>query len=77
MPNPGFLVKKIPTWKMTVKAWDNEEFKNQMALLFDELNEVGSIFLHITLSNTDGSRRSSTSRKSRLTWLTRRTIRRR
>ena len=43
MPNPGFLVKKIPTWKMTVKAWDNEEFKNQMAMLFDELNEVSCI----------------------------------
>ena len=42
VPNPGFLVKKIPTWKLTVRDWDNEEFKTQTAALFDELNEVGN-----------------------------------
>jgi len=36
------LVKKIPTWKLTVRDWDNEEFKTQTAALFDELNEVGA-----------------------------------
>lgn len=40
VPNPGFLVKKIPTWKLTVRDWDPEEFKTQTAALFDELNEV-------------------------------------
>ena len=40
VPNPGFLVKKIPTWKLTVRDWDPEEFKAQTAALFDELNEV-------------------------------------
>ena len=40
VPNPGFLMKKIPTWKLTVKDWDNDEFKTQVSLLFDELNEV-------------------------------------
>ena len=34
-------MKKIPTWKLTVKDWDAEEFKTQVYLLFDELNEVG------------------------------------
>ena len=33
-------MKKIPTWKLTVKEWNNDEFKNQVANLFDELNEV-------------------------------------
>ena len=33
-------MKKIPTWKLTVKDWDAEEFKTQVGLLFDELNEV-------------------------------------
>lgn len=40
VPNPGFLMKKIPTWKLSVKDWDNEEFKTQVAQLFDQLNEV-------------------------------------
>ena len=34
-------MKKIPTLKLTVKDWDAEEFKTQVSLLFDELNEVG------------------------------------
>lgn len=40
VPNPGFLMKKIPTWKLSVKDWDNEEFKTQVSQLFDQLNEV-------------------------------------
>lgn len=45
VPNPGFLVKKIPTWKLTVKDWDADEFKTQVSLLFDELNEVHTCVL--------------------------------
>lgn len=45
VPNPGFLMKKIPTWKLTVKEWSAEEFKTQVSLLFDELNEVGILDL--------------------------------
>jgi len=33
-------MKKIPTWKLSVKDWDNEEFKTQVSQLFDQLNEV-------------------------------------
>lgn len=40
VPNPSFLAKKIPTWKLTVRDWNSDEFKNQVASLFDELNEV-------------------------------------
>lgn len=43
VPNPGFLVKKIPTWKLSIRDWDPEEFKTQVGLLFDELNEVTSV----------------------------------
>ena len=42
VPNPGFLMKKIPTWKLSIKDWDPEEFKTQANCLFDELNEVNS-----------------------------------
>ena len=42
VPNPGFLMKKIPTWKLSIKDWDPEEFKTQANGLFDELNEVSS-----------------------------------
>ena len=64
VPNPGFLMKKIPTWKLTVKDWDNDEFKTQVSLLFDELNEVVFFdyynFLAIRLA----------SRKARIRWRT-------
>ena len=33
-------MKKIPTWKLSVKEWNAEEFKTQVGQLFDELNEV-------------------------------------
>ncbi|KAK8819626.1 hypothetical protein AV274_2670 [Blastocystis sp. ATCC 50177/Nand II] len=39
LPNPSFLAKKIPTWKLTVREWNSDEFKTQVAALFDELNE--------------------------------------
>ena len=35
-------MKKIPTWKLSIKDWDPEEFKTQANCLFDELNEVNS-----------------------------------
>lgn len=38
-------MKKIPTWKLTVKEWNAEEFKTQTSLLFEELNEV--VFIEI------------------------------
>lgn len=74
VPNPGFLMKKIPTWKLTVKEWDAEEFKTQTSLLFEELNEVGIVHL-VKSSNMDGFRRSSTLQRSKRTLLTRRTTR--
>ena len=69
-------MKKIPTWKLTVKEWNAEEFKTQVANLFDELNEVGGCLCGVMCySNTDGSRRSWSLLRSRLTLPTRRTTR--
>lgn len=68
-------MKKIPTWKLTVKEWNAEEFKNQVALLFDELNEVRIFVISVMDSNTDGSRRRLIMLRSRLTSRTRRTTR--
>ena len=75
VPNPGFLVKKIPTWKLTVRDWSSDEFKEQVASLFDQLNEVWDRIRIFMRSNMDGFRRSWTTRTTRATERTRRTTR--
>ncbi len=76
VPNPSFLAKKIPTWKLTVREWNSDEFKTQVAALFDELNEVCFSPFLLIRSSTDGFRRSRIMPRSRRSWPTRRVIRR-
>ena len=66
VPNPSFLMKKIPTWKLTVKDWDVDEFKTQVSLLFDELNEVTFLQLVLFLAIRLASRKARICRRTSL-----------
>lgn len=38
VPSASYLFKKLPTWKLTVRGWDEDEFRSQTKELFAQLN---------------------------------------
>ena len=40
VPDPSYLVKKIPLWKLTITSWNAKEFKTQTAILTDDMISV-------------------------------------
>ena len=43
VPDPSYLVKKIPFWKLTVKSWSPSEFKGQTAVLTNDMISVTEV----------------------------------
>lgn len=40
VPDPAYLMKKIPFWKLTVSSWSAKEFKTQTAKLTEDMVSV-------------------------------------
>ena len=54
VPDPAYLVKKIPFWKLTVTSWNVKEFKGQTAILTDDMISVFFRTVVLTYSNISG-----------------------